>query len=171
MDNLESAAAENLSEAIAWCGLRASAGDARTSVRTPEMRPALLEGSDDEVLRRLTKGSFADLREAVEYVGTRRRARLRQLGTGGRKYTGERKPNLAGGRVLVTDFQTDLCVAAEPESNGFYDANDVPGWDTWFHCEPAPDTSGLLYCYVPQQLVQLADRGMLAIPVQCVRWV
>ena len=86
-------------------------------------------------------------------------------------------PSVGRGRVWRVDaclsrtFQTDWCVAAEPESDGFYDANDVPGWDTWFHCEPAPASSGLLYCYVPQQLVELADRGMWAIPVQWVRWV
>ncbi len=140
------------------------------SVHTPELRPPLLEGSDDEVLRRLTGGSLADLAAAVEYVCMQRRNRLRQLGITAHAQCG-RRPGLAGGRVLVTDFQTDWCVAAEPESDGFYDSNDVPGWDTWFHCEPAPESSGLLYCYVPQQLVELADRGMWAIPVQCVRWV
>jgi hypothetical protein len=170
MDHLEAAAAQNLADAVAWCGVRASARDARTSVRTPELRPPLLDGTDDEVVWRLVDGSFDALAAAVQHVCTQRGERLRQLGISAHARTGG-KPDLEGGRVLVTDFQTDLCVAAEPESHGFYDANDVPGWDTWFHCEPAPGTSGLLYCYVPRQLVQLADRGMWAIPVECVRWV
>lgn len=111
------------------------------------------------------------MQAAVSYICERRRNCLQGGGLSRHPDLHAEKPGLAGGRVLVTDFQTDACVAAELESSGFYDANDVPGWDTWFHCEPAPGTSGLLYCYVPQQLLELAARGMWVIPVECVRWV
>jgi hypothetical protein len=54
---------------------------------------------------------------------------------------------------------------SEYESNGFFDVNDVPPWDTWFHYAETR-----LYSWVPVDLVTLAQKGIDANMVQCIQW-
>ena len=79
-------------------------------------------------------------------------------------------PDLAGGRILLTTLDTDSCEASTDPSNGFYDLDDLPGWDTWFFHGHTDRPWGAIFCWVPNQLVELAQMGMNVIPTKCVVW-
>jgi hypothetical protein len=57
------------------------------------------------------------------------------------------------------------CGAANYASNGFFDDNNVPAWDTWV--EYADRT---LVSWVPVILVPLVQEGIDANPEQCIQW-
>lgn len=79
-------------------------------------------------------------------------------------------PDLAGGRLLFTTINTDSCEAATAPSNGYYDLDDLPGWDTWVFHARTDERWGAIYCWVPAHLVELARAGMDVIPVMSVEW-
>jgi hypothetical protein len=103
----------------------------------------------------------------VEFICQARRAALTKAGID--VVTGS--SDLAGGRVLSTDFTSDWCVIAQPESDGFFDADDLPGWDTWFHCSRKGRSEFQVFCWVPPQLAQMAENGIEVLPIPCLRWV
>ena len=86
--------------------------------------------------------------------------------------------DLAGGRLLV--FYPDATLsdgAAEAESGGFFDVDNVPAWDTWLlYLRDGPPEQDLrcygsyLLCWVPPGLLGLADGGVRVNPEECVRW-
>ena len=80
------------------------------------------------------------------------------------------RSDLAGGRILFTTIDTDSCEAATGPSNGYYDLDDLPGWDTWFYRRATDRPWGAIYCWVPAHLVELARTGMDVIPVMSVEW-
>jgi hypothetical protein len=86
--------------------------------------------------------------------------------------------DLAGGRLLL--FAPDETLsdgAAEVLSTGFFDADNVPPWDTWVdYIEDAPTTeqhattASYLVCWVPPFLIEAADAGIWANPEECIEW-
>jgi len=79
------------------------------------------------------------------------------------------------GRLLVYLPDDNLADgAAEVESKGFFDIDNTPPWDTWVALlrNPAGDLSSEwhLVCWVPDPLVDLADRGILVNPEKCLLW-
>jgi hypothetical protein len=54
---------------------------------------------------------------------------------------------------------------SEDQSKGFFDVNDVPPWDTWFHY-----SKGQLYSWVPVAFVPFAQKGIDVNMVQCIQW-
>jgi hypothetical protein len=70
------------------------------------------------------------------------------------------------GKILIYRPSDNLADgAAEYSSNGFFDVNNVPPWDTWFHF-----SDGSLLSWVPNLLVPLAQEGIDANPEECIRW-
>jgi hypothetical protein len=70
------------------------------------------------------------------------------------------------GRLLLNDPCENLADgAAEFSSSGFFDAYNVPPWDTWVEFRDRT-----LVCWVPVELVPLAEMGIDANPEQCIRW-
>jgi hypothetical protein len=55
--------------------------------------------------------------------------------------------------------------ASKYASKGFYDPFDAPPWDLWISYD-----SGELLCWVPTDLVALAQDGMDANLVDCIKW-
>jgi hypothetical protein len=83
--------------------------------------------------------------------------------------------NLAGGRLLVYFPNDDLsCGAAEDETDGFFDVNNVPPWDTWVtYIQDARHDeydSEYLVAWIPREFVELADGGVNVNPEQCIQW-
>ncbi|MDQ3816423.1 MAG: hypothetical protein M3362_01880 [Acidobacteriota bacterium] len=145
-----------LAQAIFWCAPRADLSNPASSLRTPQLRPRLLEES-----------RFS----AVETV-----ANARELfgGVGIRKAT--IPDNLAGGRLLIYFPNYDLaCGATEQETEGFFDVNNVPPWDTWVayvqdaRSVESYDTEYLI-AWIPREFVALADEGITVNPEQCIKW-
>jgi hypothetical protein len=81
----------------------------------------------------------------------------------------------AGGRLLVYFPGNNLADgAAEVETAGFFDHDNVPPWDTWvgfFRDEAAPlGFAELLVAFVPKAFVPRVELGIWANPEQCIQW-
>jgi hypothetical protein len=75
-------------------------------------------------------------------------------------------PMLARGRLLeFIPSQTLMDGAAKYSSNGFFDVNNVPPWDTW-----VAFSERILVSWVPPLLVEIAQNGIDVNPEGCIRW-
>jgi uncharacterized protein (TIGR02996 family) len=161
-----------LAQAVAWCRDR----DVR-SLRTLALKPAVLWGwertaSAPTVWRSL---SAAEGQTAVNALANRRAELL--AGEVGHAWAS--RGGLAGGRLLLFDPEGTLSdEAAEANSEGYFDANNIPAWDAWvwYAEEPAARQgdwtmwSSYLVAWVPPRLVELADGGIRVNPEQCIEW-
>lgn len=157
--------AQRLAETIAWCSRHARAEAAGPSTRSLALRPPVMALQNDQPLHRLLLPGEA--KAAVDVVCESRRRELTRLEVPVTPVGAD----LAGGRILRTTIDTDSCWAATEPSNGYYDLNDLPGWDTWFLHRETDHCWGAIFCWVPARLVGLAQLGMDAIPVVSVEWV
>ena len=144
-----------LAQTIYWCERHVDLSSPASSLRTMELRPRLLEQN------RVS---------AVEFV-----VNTREL-YGAPEITKATIPDgLAGGQLLVYFPDDDLaCGAAEFETDGFFDVNNVPPWDTWVtYIENAYNgeyDTEYLVAWIPREFVELADRGIKVNPEQCIQW-
>jgi len=70
------------------------------------------------------------------------------------------------GRLLLYEpLETVDDGAAAVSSQGFFDVEDAPPWDTWFVY-----SGGSIFCWVPNSLVKKAQAGIDANPVDCIHW-
>lgn len=145
-----------LAQTIFWCAPRADLSNPAVSLRTLQLRPRLLEES-----------RFS----AVESVSN-----ARELFGGEEIRKATIPDNLAGGRLLIYFPNYDLaCGAAEQETKGFFDINNVPPWDTWVAYRQdarsidSYDTEYLI-TWIPREFVELAGEGINVNPEQCIQW-
>jgi hypothetical protein len=160
-----------LAETIAWCNQCVVASAPRDSLRTPALRPAAFDESR-------TYGSFAwatasDWSAIVEALAKERARLLEAAGV----YPDQGAQDLAGGRLMVYDPDANLCDgAAEAETGGLFDADNIPPWDTWIsyvgedESPPWRESDSYLISWVPPSLVELADNGICINPEQCILW-
>jgi hypothetical protein len=153
-----------LKETRSWCAAHAVANDPVASLRSPALRPRLLESSYES---------------AVHSVCLER-ARKAVVNEGGRgaveKLTSllQAKPTFDG-RLLVYFPDADLCDgAAELESRGFFDGNNCPPWDTWVALFTSPAESNsfgnVLVAWVPATFEADAAAGIDVNPEECIQW-
>lgn len=159
-----------LAEAVAWCW-----GQEVARLRTPALEPAPLLGwGEGNGSGRVWRRPPPEERQATVNDLAIHRARL--LADGGLPAAAE--GDLAGGRLLL--FYPDDTLfdgAAELESGGFFDTENVPAWDTWVwvqdddrpHAGP-PASGPYLVCWVPPHLLAAADAGVRVNPEECIRW-
>jgi hypothetical protein len=146
-----------LAQTIFWCAPRADKLNPATSLRTAALRPRMLEEN-----RSSTVNTVACARELYGGVDIRRATIPRDLG---------------GGRLLIYFPNNDLaCGAAEHETAGFFDINNVPPWDTWVayfqdqeHNIDSFDTEYLI-AWIPPEFMDLANDGINVNPEQCIMW-
>lgn len=146
----------SLAQTIFWCAPHADLAHPASSLRTPQLRPRLLE-----------ENRFS----AVETV-----AISRELFGGIEIRKASIPDDLAGGRLLTYLPNHDLaCGAAEDETDGFFDVNNLPPWDTWVaylrdaRSVESYDTEYLI-AWIPSEFVTLADNGIAVNPEQCIQW-
>jgi hypothetical protein len=145
-----------LAQTIFWCAPRADKLNPKTSLRTAELRPHLLEENRSSAVNTVI--------DARELYG----------GKDIRKATVP--PDLGGGRLLIYFPNNDLaCGTAEQETAGFFDVNNVPPWDTWvayLQDEYNLDSfdSEYLIAWVPPEFVSIANEGIDVNPEQCIMW-
>ena len=63
--------------------------------------------------------------------------------------------------------------AAESESDGFFDVDNAPPWDTWIAMVEDDDAEPVrpyLVTWVPREFLKLAQAGISANPEECIRW-
>jgi hypothetical protein len=145
---------ERLAQTIFWCAPRADIYNPKDSLRTPELRPRILEES-----------RFS----AVETVAVERER------FGGIEIQNVQLPkDLGGGRLLAYFPDANLCCgAAEDETNGFFDIDNVPAWDTWvayFAGGKRHSYTSYLISWIPPQFVELVSRGIYVNPEECIIW-
>ena len=76
-------------------------------------------------------------------------------------------PSQLRGRLLIYVPSENVSDGASGyASNGFFDACDWPPWDLWLHY-----SDRTLISWVPEILFPLAQAGIDANPVECLRWV
>jgi hypothetical protein len=85
------------------------------------------------------------------------------------------------GRLLVYFPDQELADgASEIESDGFFDLNDAPPWDTWIGLYPYPPRrrdgrksapEEYLVSWVPSELVPAAERGIRVNALDCIAWI
>jgi hypothetical protein len=144
-----------LAQTIAWCASRADASDPRDSLRTHELNPSaadLYRDDSEEVVRTVVESR-------AQSVGTRPAVQREGL------------LDLHGGRLAVYFPAEQLDDgAAEFETDGFFDVQDTPPWDTWVGLYHDRVRGAYLISWVPEPLVVLAARGISANPIQCIAW-
>jgi hypothetical protein len=99
-------------------------------------------------------------REAVEALVTRR-TELLQSHAGSSPLM-----NVHGGKLLLFTPQDSLSDgAATVASDGFFDADNVPAWDTWLYFGGCT-----LVSWVPPPLISKVQSGIDVNPESCIRW-
>ena len=139
---------------IYWCEEHGDVSSPASSLRTIELCPHLLE-----VDRVYTVQSVAD----------------RRTYHGGPEVMNAKIPDDLAGRLLVYFPNGNLaCGAAEVETDGFFDIDNVPPWDTWVtyiqDARHAEYDSEYLVAWVPRDFVELADQGVKVNPEECIQW-
>ena len=90
--------------------------------------------------------------------------RSRLLGEVSPEY--ESSAQTQGRLLLFVPSETLMDGAAKYSSNGFFDVNNVPPWDTWVSF-----SDRTLVSWVPPVLMETAQRGIDANPEACINWI
>jgi uncharacterized protein (TIGR02996 family) len=162
-----------IGEAAAWCktirGLQ---------LRSPELRPARLL-SEFEVVEGRPVWRHADSAAKQAVVNDLARQRADLLRLQGRLPT-EPASGLHRGRLLLFDTEATPTLIGGPslETDGYFDRDNVPGWDTWlaYVDDQAAWTADWgvrrpwLVCWVPSYLLGAAAAGVRLNPVKSLIW-
>lgn len=147
---------QRLAETVAWCCDRAAASYPKHSLRYDSLCPGILSATRaDAVLTVLYyREGWLQQRKIKPVINDRE---LRQ------------------GRLLCYFPDADLADgAAEVASDGFFDLQNVPPWDTWvgLYQSDLREASLKIYLisYVPEVFLQQAARGVEVNPEQCIMW-
>ncbi|MFV8755228.1 hypothetical protein ACNOYE_32160 [Nannocystaceae bacterium ST9] len=78
------------------------------------------------------------------------------------------------GRLMVYFPHQNLCDgAAETVSEGFFDVDNAPPWDTWvacFHDRTKPELGPYVIAWIPEPFIAFADAGIGVNPEECIAW-
>lgn len=142
-----------VAEAVAWCESLSSP----TDLRSVALRPSLFHDGPEDVVRDL---------------GQRRQQQLRI----GKLEVRYETPVIAAGRFMLYFPDENLSDGyAELVSGGFFDAENLPAYDTWVSFvldDDCPRRSARRYllCYVPAWSIDAADSGIEGNPESCIVW-
>ena len=146
---------QRLAETVAWCCDRLSSTDPKHSLRYDSLYPSILLERADVVLTVLMYRSEWLQQQNVKSTKANR--------------------ELKRGRLLCYFPDANLADgAAEVASEGFFDINNIPPWDTWvgLYRSDLQDASLKVYLvsYVPEAFIQHAGRGIDVNPEACIMW-
>jgi hypothetical protein len=145
-----------LAATMQWCAPRVDVADPSGCLRSEELRPA---------------ENMNDWPAKVEAVCARRESLLNLQPLQGSELT--------AGRLLLFDPGQNLSdVAAMVESNGFFNAENEPPWDTWVqYVRQQPQRAGTwthldsyLVCWIPPAFLDVVDRAIEVNPEECFLW-
>ena len=168
-----------LAETIAWCHSHMSVSDPTGSLRSLELRPVEIGKVPTHVL---LWAATTETEGVVDSLCSVRRSLL--TGSAQKEQNNKKTRALSGhptdGRLLCYLPYANLADgAAEEASRGFFDADNMPPWDTWVwfdylgsKLENGYDISYAYYLvtWVPQQFITLADAGIVTNPEECILW-
>jgi hypothetical protein len=160
-----------LAEAIAWCALCGSADDPARSLRSPLLRPITFD--EGERWCRYRWGTHEERLAVVETLAVKRAEMLASEPS----YLAAATVSMAAGCLLLYYPDANLFDgAAERESQGFFDVDNAPPWDTWVAYMQEGDPtmnesySSCLVSWVPPHLLELARRSVDVNPEECIVW-
>ena len=149
-----------LAHAIAWCDHHADLAQPSRSLRPASLKPRILALTREEAVCEVLNARARELRvKSPTQAGSV-----------------EEMPHLGGGRLLSYFPDAELSDgAAEQETDGLFDKNNAPPWATWVAFLSDSGNRDLSYramlvCYVPEELVELAGRGIDVNPEGCIAW-
>jgi hypothetical protein len=163
-----------LAQTIAWCGPRASAADPGASLRSEEIDPGQQTVLGDNRGQRVQFVCYR--RPSVLAASARRDAGLSMrdfdpMAAQSAIPATDAVDVLAGGRLLVYFPDEQLADgAAEAETRGFFDADNVPPWDTWVGLYADEREEEHLVSWVPATFIESVARGIWVNPEECIRW-
>jgi len=150
--------AVRLAQAIAWCERHFDVAAISTSLRSERLRPRILEIDRAAVVRDVAHQRAAD-------PAVRSAPAVQSI------------EDLRGGRLLVYFPDMELADgAAQAETNGFFDVNDAPPWDTWVGLFSDPELTGqgekgvYLVSWVPAELTPIVQEGLDVSMTECIVW-
>ena len=142
-----------LAQTIAWCESHTRLAAAQASLRSEELQPRVLE-----VDRATTVGHVVGYRGTL--IGD-----VRLI---------DKSEDFKGGRLLLYFPDEELaCGAAQVATQGFFDLNNAPPWDTWiglFRDEDIRSAADYLVSWVPPPFVELVAVGIDVNPERCIEW-
>jgi hypothetical protein len=144
---------KRLAQTIFWCASRVDTSNPKDCLRTPELRPRIFEE-----VRFSAVETVAIERERYGSVEIRDAQLPKDLG---------------GGRLLVYFPDVNLCCGtSEDETNGFFDIDNVPAWDTWvaYFASGKRSNASYLISWISPQLVEFVSRGIYVNPEECIVW-
>jgi hypothetical protein len=151
-----------LSETVAWCLRRSLQHD---QFRSSELDPSALlkvppfSESNIGVWLEKKRESY---QSAINAINANRSALVRDRNI---KVADPAVAKSQGRLLLYEPLETVTDGASDSSSRGFFDIEDAPPWDTWFLY-----SRGSIFSWVPEALVQDAQAGIDANPVDCIHW-
>lgn len=158
-----------IAQTVSWCTKLAENPNMQPTLRTEQLQPNLFHAGYDDV---------------VHSVGICREHHVRD----DLPKSVSSMPDLCGGGLMVYFPEWNLSDgAAEYVSEGLFDVENLPPWDTWisffidkcnnkneFKCynKQYYNKQDLIYllAYVPSELVELANKGIECNPEECIQW-
>jgi hypothetical protein len=160
---------QHLSEAIEWCASRAITDEPKNCLRTPAFAPQPFTNQQERSLARQDEKLIPyfpprlGLAE-VEIVCAARRNALLTLAP--RSAIGPRR-----GRLLGYTPDDNLCDGASTvRTDGFFDTDNIPPWDTWIACVAEHGKDDYLLSWIPPEFIDLAEDGINVNPEACIWW-
>jgi len=166
-----------LAETIAWCSSQDPLPISGTGLRTDQLRPpeivnnarAIYEARlpRDEEAKQLARNAASEEQQWLQNVEQLAAKRAMLLQTQ-HIPIGQVAPPLTYGRLLAYLYeQSTGDGAAEVASDGFFDSDNIPAWDTWL-VYIAEDH--LLLSWIPDTLFKIVEDGMDVNWEECIRW-
>jgi hypothetical protein len=151
-----------LLETVAWCLSRSTEPEELRSVDLDPSTFLRIPPSNEFELNVWIEKQRESYQRAVQVVSERRSDLVRNAGI----ETADLALAQSKGRLLLYEpMETVDDGAAADSSNGFFDLRDAPPWDTWFAY-----SGDSIFCWVPGSLIQNAQAGIDANPVDCIHW-
>lgn len=152
-----------------WVQIRASQEWQRSEALLQEADPLSLSTLDAQLRSATLKPSFAmdefsrdeAWAEAVAEVVTKRSKLL-----GGISPEPDFRYQREGRLLLFVPSETLMDCGAKYRSNGFFDVNNVPPWDTWVSF-----SDRTLVSWVPSVLAETVQMGIDVNPEACINWI
>ncbi len=167
----------HLEETLLWCASRDWAANSAEGLRTALLRPSEQASVTKTFLNYEEFWKITDQQrwQMVEQLATKRAALLHYQPV---KPLDSSNP-LSGGRLLAFDPLSTLSDGgAWSGSQGFFDYDSVPAWDTWIFFDRNCAMPGALrdrfdsylLCWVPELLVEAVAEGIDRDIGECIIW-
>jgi ferredoxin len=152
-----------LCETVAWCLSRSVHSDLLRSRELNPSEPLRVSPYEELGIDVWIEEKRKSYKQAIYAINEKRSTLLRDAQI---EISDLATAQSKGKLLLYEPLETVADGAAAVSSKGFFDVDeDAPPWDTWFLF-----SGNAIFCWVPESLVQDAQDGIDANPVDCIHW-